>query len=184
MLRIEQARADAEREVGLRLEAAEATERARHLIQIEVQRRADELDLRRAEIAKRRPTWMVVVTGLAVSAGLALTWFAVDRAGEADAANAAAEQMRKDRTRAVAELQQSRDELAKIHHRLDDVEVTLAAAVKAVGTARTDADRQLAPHRDSKTKVNVEVRTPHNEIRPRLDMASCSNTPTGCLDKR
>ena len=57
--RIEDAKIAAEREAWLRVEAASAAERARHAIALEEHRIAQELELRRAEVAKTRPTWML-----------------------------------------------------------------------------------------------------------------------------
>jgi hypothetical protein len=193
MLRIEQARVAAEREVRLRVEAAEAAEHTRLQLQLEEQRRMDEMDLRRAEVAKKRPTWMLAVTGLAVCAGLALTWFAVQRAHDAEAANAATDRAQRARELAMAELQQSRDELAKIQSSLDQFEGTLVAAQKAVGDAQTDADRkraalvaQEAARKEHEIRVQLDLAHKHQEdlIRKNgLDMAKCAATATGCLDK-
>src|SRR5262249_35614528 len=74
-MRIEQARLDAEREARMKVMAAEAAERARLETALEHQRVAEELELRRAEIAKKRPTWMLVVTGVALVATIAFGWY-------------------------------------------------------------------------------------------------------------
>ena len=192
-MRVEQARVDAEREARLRIEAAEAAERARHAIALEQQRLAEELALRREQVARQRPTWMLAVTGLAVCAGLALTWFAVQRAHDAEAANAATDRAQRARELAMAELQQSRDELAKIQSSLDQFEGTLVAAQKAVGDAQTDADRkraalvaQEAARKEHEIRVQLDLAHKHQEdlIRKNgLDMAKCAATATGCLDK-
>ena len=50
----------------MRVESAEAAERARQQAALEQSRMQQEMDLRRAEVAKKRPTWMLVVTGLAL----------------------------------------------------------------------------------------------------------------------
>ena len=190
-LRIEQARVAAEREVRLRVEAAEAAERARLQLQLEEQRRADEIDLRRAEVAKKRPTWMLAVTGLAVCAGLALTWFAVERAHDAEIAQTATERAQKERELAMAELQQSRDELVKIQGNLEQIEGALAAAQKAVIDAQTYADRKHAAlvaqdvaRKEHDMRVQIELAHQHQEDiirRNGLDMAKCAGTAIGCL---
>src|SRR4051812_31323400 len=87
ILRIEEARVAAEREARLRLEAADAAAPAGHLAELETQRQLQQMELRRAEIAKKRPKWMVVVTGLAVCAGLGLGYVAIESARDADAAS-------------------------------------------------------------------------------------------------
>src|SRR5678816_2078702 len=65
-LAIETARENAEREARMRVESAEATERQRQQAALEQQRLQQEMELRRAEIAKKRPTWMLAVTGIAL----------------------------------------------------------------------------------------------------------------------
>jgi len=61
-LAIETARENAEREARMRVESAEATERQRQQAALEQQRLQQEMELRRAEVAKKRPTWMLAVT--------------------------------------------------------------------------------------------------------------------------
>ncbi len=63
---IEEAKAAAEREARMRVESAEAAERARQQAALEQQRLQQEMELRRAEVAKKRPTWMLAVTAMAV----------------------------------------------------------------------------------------------------------------------
>src|SRR5262249_42633942 len=82
-IRIEEARVAAEREARLRVEAHEASERARHQAELDHHRLEQEMELRRAEVAKKRPTWMLAVTGLAVCGGIALAVFAYERAQQA-----------------------------------------------------------------------------------------------------
>lgn len=194
ILRIEQARVDAEREVRLRVEAAEAAERARLQMQLEEQRRVDELELRRAVVAKKRPKWMLAVTGIAVCAGLGLTWFGIQRAHDADAANAITARAEREREVALAELQQSREALSKLTGGLDEVQDKLVAAQKAVGDAQNDADRKHAAaiaqdtarkEREMRDAIAREKKRQDDIIRHNgLDMAKCASTATGCLDTK
>src|SRR6187549_3033410 len=78
-LAIETARENAEREARMRVESAEATERQRQQAALEQQRLQQEMELRRAEIAKKRPTWMLAVTALALVAAVGLVFFAIQR---------------------------------------------------------------------------------------------------------
>ncbi len=87
-IRIAREREQAERAARMHVEGIEAAERARLAAALEQERTAQELDLRRQEVAKKRPTWMVAVTIGAVLAAGALTWFGVDRYQQAQAANA------------------------------------------------------------------------------------------------
>jgi fused signal recognition particle receptor len=76
-LAVERARVEAEREGRLRVEAAEAAERARQQAELERMRLEQEHELRRAEVAKKRPTWMVAVTAIATLAAGVLIYVAV-----------------------------------------------------------------------------------------------------------
>jgi hypothetical protein len=88
-LAIERARADAEREARLRVEAAEQAERARQMMALEQERTQQEMELRRAEVKQKRPTWMVAVTGLALVLACVLVVFtakAIASSNESDQA--------------------------------------------------------------------------------------------------
>ena len=76
-LQIEQAREGAEREVRMRVESAEATERQRQQAALEQSRLQQEMEIRREEVSKKRPTWMLAVTGLAVLMAVGLVFFAI-----------------------------------------------------------------------------------------------------------
>jgi uncharacterized membrane protein len=78
-LAVEHARLDAEREARLKIEATEAAERTRQQAVLAEVRLAQEMELRRAEVAKKRPTWMVAVTAIAMLAAFALIYVAIDR---------------------------------------------------------------------------------------------------------
>src|SRR6185312_14933614 len=84
---IEEARVAAEREARMRVEAGEAAERQRNQAALEQQRLQQEMELRRAEVAKKRPTWMLAVTGFAIVAAIGLIFFAIQRKQAADEAD-------------------------------------------------------------------------------------------------
>src|SRR5882762_4402638 len=89
LLRIETARENADRDARMRVESAEAMERQRVQAALEQQRLQHEMELRRAEVAKKRPTWMLAVTGVALLAAIGLiviAWQAWQRKSESDAA--------------------------------------------------------------------------------------------------
>jgi hypothetical protein len=144
IMRVEQARVDAEREARMRVEAADAAERARLQAAIEQQRMAEELELRRAEIAKKRPTWMLVVTGMALVATIALGWYAVERAGERDIADQARIAADNEKREAQRMAQQAREELDRLALEMDAQDARLVAAQKALIGAQTKADREAA----------------------------------------
>jgi hypothetical protein len=167
-LRIEQARADAEREARMRVEATDAAERTRLAAQLEQERLQHEMELRRAEVAKKRPTWMVAVTAIAVAAGVAFAVFAVDRMHEAQVAQdatARADAEKADAKRqaaaAVAQLdamQRDLDELdAKVKTAQDTLELARTAeARKEAQVLLAEANRKAREARDRLEKQRIE----------------------------
>ena len=167
-IRVEQARADAERQARLRIEAVEAAERARLAAQLEQERLAQEIELRRAEVAKQRPTWMVAVTAVALVAGIAFAWFAVDRSRQADAAEQAtaraADEMRQAKADAAATIARVGD----MERKLGEVDAAVAQAQQALAVATTEikrkeaqarldeANRKAKAVRDAVNKANLE----------------------------
>ncbi len=142
-LAIERAKADAERELRLRVESAEAAERARQQMILEQERSQQEMELRRAEVAKKRPTWMVAVTGLALVLATVLVVFTVKALGASDDAN-------EQRTQAEKIAKEKQEETAAMHRELEKIEANLkvldgkvAAAIDQVvaasGKAAIDA---------------------------------------------
>jgi hypothetical protein len=137
VLRIEMAREGAEREARMRVESAEAMERQRSQAALEQQRLAHEMELRRAEVAKKRPTWMLVVTGGALVLTIGLVIFAVQRKHESDVAKAAAALAEQEKIEAQETLKHLTDDINEQDNRLK-------AAESAVTVAQTDADRKAA----------------------------------------
>lgn len=187
---IEDARLAAEREARLRVEAAEATERARLQAALEEQRLHQEMELRRAEVAKKRPTWMLAVTGLALCAGLALSAFAIHSGHDAEAANQAQLDAQHQRDEAVREARESAAELEKIRQGLDALDAKVKAAEEAVRTAQRDVDRQraLAALADANRQKDAENRRLADEkakhdawVRAHAFDHQCLDTAVGCI---
>src|SRR3954469_16021543 len=110
-IRIAKEREDAERAARMHVEAAEAAERARLAAALEQERTAQEMELRRAEIAQKRPRWMVAVTISAVLAAGALTWFGFDRYAQAQQAQASEQAALDAKNQAEKEKAEARDRL-------------------------------------------------------------------------
>jgi hypothetical protein len=144
LLRIQQAREGAEREVRLRVESAEAMERQRQQAAAEQHRLHQEMELRRAEVAKKRPTWMVAVTVGAVLLTIGLGIFAVQRMNQAAHDREAAAQAQRDKDEAVRVAQEAQDRVDKLSKDMKDQDDRLNSADQALRTARTEADRQKA----------------------------------------
>jgi hypothetical protein len=143
-LRIEQARADAEREARMRIEATEAAERARLAARLEQERLQQEIELRRAEVAKKRPTWMVAVTVVALVAGAGFGVFAVDRMHQAEVAQDAKAHADADKAQARKQAADAVAKLDAMQRDLDELAGKVAQAQHALDIARTEAERKQA----------------------------------------
>jgi hypothetical protein len=192
-IRIEEARVAAEREARMKLEAMDAAERTRYAAELDVQRQAQEMELRREEVAKKRPRWMIVVTTIAVAAGIALGYFAWQSSRDADEASqkrVVAEQQ-KEQARQVARA--AEDQLAVIESNLDTVHAKLEQALALLATADKEeirirakqavaaaqAEEAAERHRleDYKAKKLLD------EQRNGLHNENCVATPTGCIKR-
>ena len=139
-LALEQARIDVEREVRLRAESAEAAERARHQAVLDEHRLTAEIELRRAEVARKRPTWMVAVTAFALIASVGSSAFAIDRQRAMDDAVAARGLSERDRQHARDDAREARQELEAVQASLRNLEARVTAALAAVKTAQEAKD--------------------------------------------
>jgi hypothetical protein len=191
-MRIEQARLEAEHDARMRVEAAEATERARLAAALDEQRLAEEMELRRAELAKKRPTWMLVVTGLALIATIGFGWFAMERARESEHAlqqQAAANRVRDE---AKEQARQARAELDRLAQQLDQLDAQVATAERTLLAAQTKADREAAAAAiTAANRQRALVRKEQDEARRRADAAAraagvdishCLHNATDCID--
>lgn len=191
IIKIQLAQAEAERQVRLRVQAEEAAERARLQAQLDEVRMREELELRRVEVAKKRPTWMIVVTAMAFTAACGLTWFAVERSRE----KAAAEE----KTR-IAHLaaQQAADEQAEMAKKLDELKLAIdeqdkllakaqnsliAAQSKAdIAKAKADIDAANKAKAIAKQKAwEIEQARLKKERGQIIDVRGCTDTAVGCL---
>jgi hypothetical protein len=191
-VRIEVARAEAEREARMRVQAAEASERARYQAALDQQRLAQEMELRRAEVLRKRPTWMVAVTACAFVAAIGLTWFAIDRSQKtavaeekqriADAERARSKQML---IEAAARLKVLEDGVAELDQQVSVAQQKLASAQneadrKAAREAIALADKRRA---DAKRAANAARAAEEKRIRDlgiHID-PKCVKDPVGCL---
>lgn len=174
-IRIAREREQAERDARMHVEAVEAAERARFAAALEQERTAQEMDLRRQEVAKKRPTWMVAVTIGAVLAAGALTWFGIGRIREAQAANEQerialqqAADARKERDDAIEEMNRMDAQLAELSKRVDKAmdRVIAANSAAAAKAAKEEVDRvrreeaELAARRaEIKKAIEHKIRT-------------------------
>jgi hypothetical protein len=192
LMRIEQARLDAEREARMRVEAAEAAERTRLQAQLDQQRMVEELELKRAEIAKKRPTWMLAVTGAAVVAMLGLGWYAYERqqdSNRADEQRAAADIAKK---AAIADAIAARQELERLAQQMDEQDARIAQAEKALVAAETKAERdRVASEIRKANEEKARIRELQRKAKERqdkidrntvIDVSTCLHGSIDCID--
>lgn len=141
-LAAEHARQDAEREARRRLDAAAAAELARQQVALEHTRVEGELELRRAEIARTRPTWMVAVTGLALAAAGALLWIALSSRAVAEEASAQARIAGIDRDQARADARDAQAGLARVERELAGHAATLQGMLEELRRAATRTQQE------------------------------------------
>ncbi len=154
-LALEQARLGVEREIRMRAEVAEAAERARHQAGLDEQRFAQEMELRRAEVARKRPTWMLAVTAFAVLACVGSSAFAVERQQAANDALAAKGVSDRDRAAARVEAADARKNLEAMKVTLSELEGRVTVALAANKKAQDAKD--LAAQDDRLRKINADI---------------------------
>ena len=190
-IRIEHARVAAEREAWLHINAVEAAERARHGAALDEQRLHQEIELRRQEVARKRPAWMLAVTAIAVAAGLALAWFAIDSAHQSQVA--IDKKTRAEQTAFLArqDADKSRLELEQVQRDLQDLDAKLTAASHRLDIAVTRAEQErLQAEMRQMSKVRAaladqlekkRLRDEANERRRGFDARECAKTALGCM---
>ena len=136
-LAIETARENAEREARMRVESAEATERQRQQAALEQQRLQQEMELRRADIAKKRPTWMLVVTGIALLAAVGLVFFAIQRMRASEEAEAAKTIAEKAAAQAVKDAKEAQEAVEILQKDAEAMSKKVDGAVDALPRAPT-----------------------------------------------
>jgi hypothetical protein len=181
-LAVEHARLEAEREARLRLEAAEAAEHARQMIALTEVRTAQELELRRAQVAKQRPTWMLVVTGFALLAAAVMVWFAMQSRGASDRAEQDRLAAQEAAARAKAGAEESRIALERIDRELTELSGKVNDAVVAVGKAQTKAETDAA-NRQLKKLQQQQYDLAQRAEKARLDAARAARIAPVVVDQ-
>jgi hypothetical protein len=150
-----EARASAERQARLQIEAVDAAERTRQLIALEERRLADERLLQREVALRRRPRWMVGLTALAFATAAGLAWFAVDRARDAAAARETRDRAIADRQRAMDVLRDAQVAFDKLTRDLVDLQARIDDASRRLTMEQTEADRRAAEDRLRKLRTRL-----------------------------
>jgi hypothetical protein len=185
VLAADHARADAEREARLRIEAAEAAERARRLVALEHDRMVAEIALRREVALRQRPRWMIAVTAIACSAALAMGGIAYDRHQAAAAAATARDRAIEDRARADQQAHRAtvdRDDLAR---QLAALAAQIENAIARGKAAQDEAERRVAKDRLLRLQRQqaelAEQARRRDEERKRQDRRRPVVIPAACL---
>lgn len=192
-LRIEEARVAAERAARMTLEAMEAAERTRFAAELAAQRQAQELELRREEVANKRPRWMIAVTTIAVAAGIMLGYFAVQSSHAADEASDQRAVAERQKQQAHQEAQAARHQLATIekdldtaHAKLQQAETTLVGDELEAKQIRANQARAAVQAKDAAERKQLADRNAKELLDERhhgLHMDKCVDTSIGCVKR-
>src|SRR5258706_10509284 len=120
----------------MRVESAEASERQRNQAAIEQQRLQHEMEIRRAEVAKKRPTWMLAVTGLALVAAVGLVFFAIQRKKDSDEAAERTAIAERAAAAAVKDAAEAKEKLEKVEKDMDDLTNQINKAINDLAVAQ------------------------------------------------
>ena len=160
-LQIETARENAEREARMRVESAEATERQRQQAALEQQRLQHEMELRRAEVAKKRPTWMLAVTAIALIGVVIAIVLVVKFSGQSDEDKQLARQAEIDKKKAEEVAEQALARVDTMERDLKELDKKITQSIDAVVAATTEAERSAAKsalEKQRRDKAEMEAR--------------------------
>jgi hypothetical protein len=169
--RLERETAEARvREEQLRIQEAEARARAEHQANLEAQRLAHEMEIRKTEASKKRPVALVVAMLLFAVITVGAVLFMIQRSNEkaeADKKRQEAE-LRAEQDRKIRE--QKEKETAELKATVDG----LIAAQKDLDNQMRESERQLAAattqaDRDKVAARQAEIRRQQREAQARLD---------------
>lgn len=190
---IEDAKVAAEREARMRVESAEASERARQQAALEQQRLQQEMELRRAEVAKKRPTWMLAVTGIAIVGVIVAIIVGVraysqsqEDAQKREQAERASEEYGKQVKEAQALLEKAQKDLDENGAKVDKAISDVGAAQDAVALKAAQQRLQELQREQSEIRSRVEAAKAAAEHANRLKgvhiSEECKNNPLakGC----
>ena len=165
------------REEALRLQEAERRAQIEAQAALEQQRLAHEMELRRHEISRKRPTWLLAVVGLLVVLGGSLGVWAYQTAVE--------------RERVERQTRELAAEIEMLEAQMKDVKTRLAAATtaeaKAAAQQQLDAAQQQLDDLHAKARRKPRDRkkpsdpAPRPTARPTIELSdACRNSPLGC----
>jgi hypothetical protein len=119
-------------------------ERQRVQAALEQQRLQQDMEIRRAHVAKTRPTWMLAITGIALVAAIGLIFFAIQRKRASEAAEEAAEIAKKASAQAVEDARVARKQVDDLMRQTKDLDDKVTVAIDAVGKAKSLSEQRAA----------------------------------------
>jgi hypothetical protein len=140
-LALERARLEVEREERLRIDAVAQAELTRQQIVLEQTRMEEELRIRKAALAKTRPTWMVAVTCVATIAAGVLVWFALSSRSMTEEARQKQVQAERAKEQSREDARKAQEELARLGTEIASNERAIQVAMERLKTAQDNADR-------------------------------------------
>jgi hypothetical protein len=172
------------REEALRLQEAEQRARIQAQAALEQQRLAQEMELRRHEISKKRPTWLLAVVGVLVvlGGGLGVWGYQTYQAGQQarDHARLASQQLEEQRQQLLA----LAAEIETLNQQIGDAETRLAKATtadeKAAAQKRLDNLNAEAARKRNRKRAVEDAGKPNGDKRTIEMSKACRNLPLGC----
>jgi hypothetical protein len=156
-LAAEQARLAVEQAERMRIDAAAAAELARQQVALEQTRLDREHALRREQVARTRPTWMIAVTVLATAAAGVMVWLTLSSRAIAEDARGEARLALLDRDQARQDAREARDTLVGMQRELDEHARTIRSVLTQIKDADTRAEREVIAKRIQREQDRAAV---------------------------
>jgi hypothetical protein len=182
---------DAHRAHDEKVRVGEAAARAQadHNARLEQERLQHEMEIRRHEVAKKRPTWLLVLAGVLVVAIGVAVYLIIQRNKENERKakeNAALQQQNDEKDRIIKANKEQIDllnaSMASLQGELDDLDKQLDDAFDAIKNAKNDSDRRAANDRvDTVRKKKAKVKEQQEETKKKINISqACLDNPLGC----
>jgi len=158
------------REDALRVQETEARARAEHQAQLEAHRLQQEMEIRRQEVQKKWPVWLVVAVGIFAVVTIGAVIFMVQSSNKADSEAKARQAAQIEQAKAEKLAKQKEQETAELKAQVDG----LIAALGELDNQMKESERQLASatsqaDRDKVAARQAEIRRQQRVAQDRLD---------------
>jgi colicin import membrane protein len=158
------------REDALRVQEAEARARAEHQANLEAHRLQQEMEIRRQEVQKKWPVWLVVAVGIFAVITIGAVIFMVQSSNKADQEKRDRQAAEVKRQEAERIAKQKEQETAELKAQVDG----LIAALADLDNQMKESERQLTAatsqaERDKVAARQAEIRRQQRAAQERLD---------------